>query len=118
MVLLQTGDHLVSAKAKHSPAAELQTEPTNIIDARPDHPDKASAPSPSKLSKKSALVIMLLEAEHGATLADMGAATGWQVHTCRAFLTGPGKKGRMLERSHRADGASVYKLMAVEVSAQ
>lgn len=108
----------MTINAKRSPAAELQTVPTNIIDAQPDYPDKASAPSPSTPSKKSAQVIALLEADDGATLAQLCAATGWQAHTCRAFLTGLRKKGRALERSHRADGASVYKLMAAEVTAQ
>jgi DNA-binding IclR family transcriptional regulator len=75
-------------------------------------------PSTSKPLTKSAQVIALLEAEDGATLADLSAVTGWQPHTCRAFFTGLRKKGRVLERSHRADGASVYKLVAAEVAAQ
>ena len=108
----------MTAKAKRNPAAELQTGPTNIIDAQPDRPDNASAPSPSKSPKKSAQVIALLEAQDGATLVDLCAATGWQAHTCRAYLTGLRKKGRVLERSHRADGASVYKLLVAEVAAQ
>ncbi len=108
----------MTAKAKRNPAAELQTEPTNIIDAQPDRSDNAPAPSPSKPSKKSAQVIALLEAEDGTTIVDLCAATGWQAHTCRAFLTGLRKKGRVLERSHRADGASVYKLVAVEAVSQ
>lgn len=108
----------MTINAKRSPAVELQTVPNRIIDAQPDYPDKASAPSPSKPSKKSAQVIALLEAAHGATLSDLCAAAGWQAHTCRAFLTGLCKKGRVLERSHRPDGASVYKLLASEVTAQ
>ena len=108
----------MTAKTKRSPFAELQTEPTNTIDAQPAHPDNASALAPSKPPKKSAQVIALLEAGEGATLANLCAATGWQPHTCRAFLTGLRKKGRVLERSHRADGASVYKLVAMEVAAQ
>lgn len=108
----------MTAKAKRSPAAELQSQPTNAIDAQPNHPDNAPALSPSKPPKKSAQVIALLEAEDGATLVDLCAVTGWQAHTCRAFFTGLRKKGRVLERSHRADGASVYKLVAMEVAAQ
>ncbi|WP_165768566.1 DUF3489 domain-containing protein [Sandarakinorhabdus cyanobacteriorum] len=99
-------------------SAELQSEPSNTIGAEPEDLNTASAAPPSKPSKKSAKVIALLEAGDGATLADLSAATGWQAHTCRAFLTGLRKKGRMLERSHRADGASVYKLVAAEVTAQ
>ena len=106
------------AKAKRSPAAELQYQPTDTIGAQPDCPDEVPSPSPSKPSKKSAQVIGLLEADDGATLVGLCTATGWQQHTCRAFLTGLRKKGRVLERSNRADGASVYKLVALEVVAQ
>ncbi|MEI6486979.1 MAG: DUF3489 domain-containing protein [Sphingomonadales bacterium] len=108
----------MTAKAKRSPAAELQSQPTKTIGALPDRPDGSSAPPPIKLLKKSAQVIMLLETDDGATLADLCGVTGWQAHTCRAFLTGLRKKGLELDRSHRADGASVYKLMAAEVVAQ
>lgn len=108
----------MTAKAKRSPAAELQSPSANTIGARPNRSNNASASSPSKPYKKSAQVIALLEADDGATLAQLCATTGWQAQTCRAFLTGLRKKGRALERSHRADGASVYKLVAAEVAAQ
>ena len=108
----------MTTKANHSPAAELQSQPPNTICAQLDSPDNAPATSQSKPTKKSAFVIALLEAEDGATLVDLCAATGWQAHTCRAFLTGLRKKGRVLDRSHRADGASVYKLAVAEVAAQ
>jgi Protein of unknown function (DUF3489) len=105
-------------KSKRSPAAELPFRPTYTIGAQADRLKTAPAPTPSKLPKKSAQVIALLEAEDGVTLADLCQVTGWQAHTCRAFLTGLRKKGRVLERSHRADGASVYKLMTEVVTAQ
>lgn len=108
----------MTTKAKRSPAAELKSQLTNTIDSPLDRRDNAPAPSPSKPSKKSALVIALLETEDGTTLGDLCAATGWQPHTCRAFLTGLRKKGRALERSHRANGASTYKLVAAEATAQ
>ena len=108
----------MTAKAKRSPAAELRSELINTIAAQPDSPANAAVPSPSKPTKKSALVIALLEVGDGATLVDLCAATGWHPHTCRAFFTGLRKKGRVLERSHRADGTSAYKLVAAEVAAQ
>ena len=107
----------MTTKAKRSAAAALQSRPTNTIGAEPGRSDEATAASLSKPTKKSALVIALLEAEGGATLADLCAATSWQAHTCRAFFTGLRKKGRVFERSQRADGASVYKLVAAEVAA-
>lgn len=108
----------MTAKPKHRPSAELQSQSTNTIVAQPDRSDNALAPSSSKPPKKSAQVLALLDAEDGSALADLCAVTGWQAHTCRAFLTGLRKKGRVLERSHRADGTSIYKLLAAEVAAQ
>ena len=108
----------MTAKTKRSPAAELQPELANTRGAQLDRLYKASVPPPGKPPKKSVQVITLLQVNDGATLAQICAATGWQAHTCRAFLTGLRKKGRALERSHRADGASVYKLVASEVAVQ
>ena len=108
----------MTAKAKRKPAAELQYQPPRMFDAQPDCQEKPAPPPPSQPAKKSAQVIALLEVGDGATLADLCAATGWQAHTCRAFLAGLRKKGRILERSHWSDGASVYKLVAFEVAAQ
>ncbi len=108
----------MTAKPKPSPAAELQSQPTNTIGAQPISSENAPAPSTSKPLTKSAQVIALLEAEDGATLADLSAVTGWQAHTCRAFLSSLRKKGRVLQRSHRADGASIYQLVAAEGAAQ
>ena len=108
----------MTIKTKRSPAAELHSQPASTIGALPDCPDNASAPSPSKPPRKSVRVITLLEAEDGATLDEVGAVAGWQAHTCRAFLTGLHKKGRVLGRSHWADGVPVYKLLAVEGAAQ
>lgn len=73
---------------------------------------------PAKRLSKANNVVALLSADQGATLAEIGAATGWQVHSCRAFLAGLRKKGRSVERSHRTDGTSVYRLVTVEAAAQ
>ncbi len=108
----------MTANAKSSPAAELQSLPNDSVDAPLDRPGASSAPLLSKPPKKSAQVVALLEAEDGATIVDLCAVTGWEAHTCRAFLTGLRKKGRLLERRHRADGASIYKLLAAEAAAQ
>jgi hypothetical protein len=42
---------------------------------------------------KLARVIGLLERDHGATIAELIAATGWLAHTTRAALTGLRKRG-------------------------
>lgn len=59
---------------------------------------------------KSQLVERLLAGQGGATLAELMEPTGWQAHTCRAFLSGLRKKGRALVRDKRDDGTSFYRL--------
>jgi hypothetical protein len=67
------------------------------------------APKPKT---KAAMVELMLQRCDGATLDELCEATGWQAHTCRAFLTGQRKKGRTLERSKREDDKTSYRLAA------
>lgn len=60
----------------------------------------------SRPSKASRVEAMLTQKE-GTTLEAMCEVTGWQPHTCRAFLTGLRKKGRTIVRS-TIDGVSRY----------
>lgn len=64
-------------------------------------------PSPTK----TAIVSKLLSRPRGASLGDITAATGWQAHSIRAFLTGLRKKGIVLEREQRRDGATGYRII-------
>ncbi|MBB6124632.1 DUF3489 domain-containing protein [Sphingobium subterraneum] len=59
---------------------------------------------------KSAAVTKLLSRAKGATLAEIGGATGWQPHSCRAFLTGLRKKGKELTKEQRSDGSGAYRI--------
>lgn len=65
-----------------------------------------------KAKTKAAQVELMLQRGTGATLDEICEATGWQAHTCRAFLTGQRKKGRALIRSKREDDKTVYRLAA------
>ena len=67
------------------------------------------APKPGT---KAAQVELMLQRGDGATLDELCEATGWQAHTCRAFLTGQRKKGRDLIRSKREDDKTSYRLAA------
>lgn len=69
--------------------------------------NNSTDPTPSKAS----IVEAMLTKAPGATIADMNAATGWQPHSCRAFLTGLRKKGKVIERTMRKDGASCYRIV-------
>jgi hypothetical protein len=50
-------------------------------------------PDPRAFRAKKAAIISLLQRPDGAALGDLTAATGWQVHSVRAALTGLRKEG-------------------------
>jgi hypothetical protein len=58
--------------------------------------------------KKSAVFEQLLTHEAGASLDELTTATGWQPHSCRAFLTGLRKKGWGIDRKKREDGTTAW----------
>jgi hypothetical protein len=64
-------------------------------DARPaEGMERAPArPSAPRNGSKLAGVVALLERDHGATIDELIAATGWLAHTTRAALTGLRKRG-------------------------
>ena len=64
----------------------------------------------TKPRTKSVTVNRLLSRDKGATLDEIGKATAWKPHSCRAFLTGIRKKARLL-RQERPDGATSYRLV-------
>jgi len=55
------------------------------------------SPTTSARRSKKAAIISLLQRPDGAALGDLTAATGWQVHSVRAALTGLRKEGKELE---------------------
>src|SRR3984885_15786515 len=68
------------------------------LDAKDARPAEATEPGPAGPSaprggSKLARIIALLERDHGATIAELIAATGWLAHTTRAALTGLRKRG-------------------------
>ena len=65
-----------------------------------------------KVTTKAAMVTKILSREKGATLLEMSKATGWQPHSCRAFLTGLRKKGDIL-KEQRSDGQLAYRIVQV-----
>jgi len=67
-------------------------------------------PTSTKPRTKSAIVARLLSRDKGATLDEIGKATAWKPHSCRAFLTGIRKDTKLL-REERPDGTTSYRLM-------
>jgi hypothetical protein len=72
---------------------------------------QAGAP-PAREGSKKAIVLELLRRPEGATLADIQAATGWQAHSVRGFISGSlGKKmGLKVESSKRENGERAYSI--------
>jgi hypothetical protein len=71
----------------------------------------AAAPvGPHTELTKSATVIKLLLRARGATPMELIAATDWQAHSIRAFLSGLRKKQRTLVREARKTGEFAYRL--------
>ena len=72
---------------------------------------ETSEPAASRATKTGA-VIKLLARSRGATVGEIGAATDWQPHSTRSFLTGLRKKGRVLTKEKRRNGDTFYRLSA------
>lgn len=66
---------------------------------------------------KAAIVERLLKSRNGVTIGDIGGATGWQPHSCRAFLMGLRKKGHVIIRDQRKNGSSRYRLCSPQSQA-
>lgn len=66
-------------------------------------------PNAKRQAKASKLEAMLAR-KSGVTLDQMCEATGWQAHTCRAFMSGLRKRGREIVRETGKAGKSIYRL--------
>jgi hypothetical protein len=78
----------------------MTTEETAVTDPAPK-------PEPSK----SDTVKKLLSRKTGATIEELGAATKWQPHSVRAFLSGLRKNGATITREERRGGAKAYRIV-------
>ena len=76
---------------------------------------KAAVKKPAaKKTTKASIVERLLERNDGASLDAICKATGWQTHSCRAFMTGLRKKGREVVRYKSNKVARIYKMTPSE----
>jgi hypothetical protein len=103
-----------------APANRDQGAILSKLDAKDARPAEAMdpgsiRPSAPRSGSKLARVIALLERDHGATIEELIAATGWLAHTARAALTGLRKRGYAvaIDRSDDKRG-SFYRIPAGE----
>ena len=111
--------------------SQLPRRPTMTTDTTKTVPTKPARPRPAKMAapaakpvlatpptalaakpaSKSDTVIKLLLRAKGATPAELIAATDWQPHSLRAFLSGLRKKGRAIGREARKGGEFAYRIV-------
>jgi len=76
--------------------------------------DSGSDAKEAREGSKKAAILELLRKPDGATLKDLMAATGWQAHSVRGFISGAivKKMGLKVESKKRDDGERAYYLLA------
>jgi hypothetical protein len=92
---------------KSSKSAKPQQPPTKATTARAQ---KLHSPAAPVRPSKTSAILNLLQRPDGAAIGDLTAATGWQVHSVRAALTGLRKEGKELVRAKNAAGVTHYRL--------
>lgn len=107
--------HERSATSSPSPTTRKKAGFTASVEPRTAS-DVSDTVGEEPRQTKASIVEALLAREGGASLEALCEATGWQAHTCRAFLTGLRKKGREVIRASERDGKSIY-LIAPDQSA-
>ena len=74
-------------------------------------PKKAAGKRQADRANKKAEVIAMMKRANGAALAEIVAATGWQNHTVRGFVSILGSKGGEKIESSKSDaGDRTYKI--------
>ena len=95
---------------RKSPARQQARRPNSATVARANARG-SSVIRPVRQSKKAA-ILALLELPDGAAISDLTGATGWQVHSVRAALTGLRKEGREILRDKDNVGVARYRVAA------
>ena len=87
----------------------------DILKPIADAPELTASRKPTPPSKSDAVIKLLLRAK-GATPVELIAATDWQAHSVRAFLSGLRKKGRVIVREPRKSGEAAYRIVVADAA--
>ena len=92
--------------------AGKKATPTKKAAKAPKTAPKAPKPKGTRERSKTAQILELLKRPNGATLQELMAATEWQPHSIRGFISGTlGKKmGLSVESTKGEDGKRTYSL--------
>ncbi len=96
-----------------TPKLAPQTAPAAPNGKKARKPTTASVAAPkTREGSKKAIVLEMLKRPDGATLKDIMAATDWQAHSVRGFISGSitKKMGLSVESFKREDGARAYRV--------
>ena len=66
--------------------------------------------APVRAGTKQAKLVDMMRTAAGASIAQMGAKTGWHPHSIRAALTGLRKRGFAINRERSDAGVTVYRI--------
>ncbi len=70
------------------------------------------ASAPVRAGTKQATLVDIMGTPAGASIAAMGAKTGWQAHSVRAALTGLRKRGIAVTRAKDDTETTIYRIGA------
>jgi hypothetical protein len=103
------GAHVAPAKGKSGKKA---TPAKKAAKRAKKAPAKAPEPKGARQGSKTAQVLELIKRPGGATMQELMAATEWQPHSVRGFISGTlGKKmGLTVESTKTDDGKRAYSL--------
>lgn len=109
-----------SAARRHTataPATDGAAAPTaeSLGTTTPSAPE--AAPVPKGPSGKLGIVVALMRRPEGATVAQLGEATGWQPHSVRGALAGALKrKHKLTIVGEPGEGGRVYRIAAEQLA--
>ena len=108
---VEPGDHIPEASGPEKTVGAGQAH--TMLGNRPAASGE-SAEIAGRPGTKAAAITTLLNRESGATLAELTAATGWQPHSVRGFLSGTLKKklGYAVASERSEDGVRRYRIAA------
>ena len=111
----------VQAQAKTKPKpteAETGGSAISAESAARDNKKRSKPMANAKRQTKGSKVEAMLARKSGVTLDQMREATGWQAHTCRAFMSGLRKKGQDIVRETGKHGKSTYRFGSADSAAK